>query len=139
MSYIGQHPRSYEDLVDFIVTTGDNIYPVLAHDPTDYEFELILDHFRKPFISNLAVYPTRGNHDCGFDWQRELLLNETYANWTMPYIYYKKEFKIDNNKKLGILFMDTCSLMCSNYTYNAITGEFEETIYSNSCSELDRE
>lgn len=35
----------------------------------------------------------------------------------MPSIYYKKEFEIDNGKKVGIIFADTSTLLCSNFTY----------------------
>lgn len=35
----------------------------------------------------------------------------------MPYIYYKKEFEIDNNKKIGLIFADSCTLLCSNFSY----------------------
>jgi predicted MPP superfamily phosphohydrolase len=99
------------------LTVGDNIYPKVPDAPSDEEFESILNNFKKPGLSKLPVYAVRGNHDCEFDWKRELFLNKTLPTWTMPYLYYKKEIILDNNKKLGILFVDSCTLLCSNFSF----------------------
>lgn len=72
------YPHSMDDLVDYVLTAGDNLYPDSAHHPRDDEFEQILNHFRKPNLKNIPVYAVRGNHDCEFDWKREIFLNETY-------------------------------------------------------------
>ena len=60
------------DLIDFIVTGGDNIYPLSAHNPTDKEFDDILAMFQTPHLKDLKVYAVRGNHDCEFAWDREI-------------------------------------------------------------------
>lgn len=33
------------DLIDFMITVGDNIYPAIADDPTDAEFDRMLSLF----------------------------------------------------------------------------------------------
>ena len=35
----------------------------------------------------------------------------------MPSLYYKEEFEIGNGKKLGMLFVDSSLMLCSNFTY----------------------
>lgn len=36
----------------------------------------------------------------------------------MPSLFYDKLFDIGNGKKFGVLFIDSCFLLCSNYSYN---------------------
>lgn len=38
----------------------------------------------------------------------------------MPSLYYKQEYEIGNGKKLGVVFVDSCLMLCSNFSY---TGE----------------
>lgn len=60
-------PGSSEDF-DFFTTVGDNIYPhderFVTEDEIKETMGLFLD---RPAISNLPIYPVRGNHDCYFD------------------------------------------------------------------------
>ena len=52
---------------DFITTVGDNLYPHNKHYPTKSEIEGMMNLFlQRPEISDLPVYPVRGNHDCYF-------------------------------------------------------------------------
>jgi hypothetical protein len=39
----------------------------------------------------------------------------------MPYFYYTKEIKVGKKgEKLGLLMIDSCLLICSNYSYGKI-------------------
>ena len=64
----------------------------------------------------------RGNHDCYFDINKEVELGKRYPNWNMPDLYYSKLFDIGNNKKFGVLFVDSCLALCSNYSFANGTG-----------------
>jgi hypothetical protein len=66
----------------------------------------------------LDIFPVRGNHDCVFDWQKEIDLSKRYPKWKMPTLYYKKEIDVGNGKKLGILHIDSCLMLCSSYSYS---------------------
>ena len=69
-------------------------------------------------IKDTPIYPIRGNHDCVYS--NELLLNLSLKNpmWQMPYFYYTKEIEVGKNgEKLGLLMVDSCLLICSNYSY----------------------
>jgi len=75
-----------------------------------------LSLFKKEYLRNLTVYAIRGNHDCVFDWKREIELSLTYNKWYMPSLYYKEKFEIGNGKRMGVLFIDSCLMLCSNVT-----------------------
>ena len=52
---------------DFFVTTGDNLYPIDAENPTKEEFDAMMYVFEKHHaLKELPIYPVRGNHDCYF-------------------------------------------------------------------------
>lgn len=57
---------STEDF-EFFVTVGDNLYPKVAAEPTEEEFELMFNLFERESIKDLPIYPVRGNHDCYFN------------------------------------------------------------------------
>ena len=60
-------PGSPEDF-DFFTTTGDNIYPHDERLVTEDEIKETMSLFQdRAAISNLPIYPVRGNHDCYFD------------------------------------------------------------------------
>lgn len=60
-------PGSPEDF-DFFTTTGDNIYPHDERFVTEDEIKETMGLFQdRAAISNLPIYPVRGNHDCYFD------------------------------------------------------------------------
>ena len=60
-------PGSAEDF-DFFTTTGDNIYPHDEKLVTENEMRETMNLFQdRSAISNLPIYPVRGNHDCYFD------------------------------------------------------------------------
>jgi tartrate-resistant acid phosphatase type 5 len=105
------------DNIDFFITVGDNLYPVNATNPVDSEWDIMLSLFQKPNLTDLPVYAIRGNHDCLFDWKLELELAQKYKKWYMPSLYYKKEFEIGNGKKFGVVFTDSCLMLCSNFSY----------------------
>jgi len=65
------------------------------------------------------VYAVRGNHDCEFDYSREIGLSNMYSNWYMPNVYYKHEFNIGNGKRFGMLHIDSCLMLCANFTYDS--------------------
>jgi len=75
-----------------------------------------------PYLDDLMIYAVRGNHDGYFDGQIEIDLMERYDNWYMPSLYYKKEFPVGNEKKLGVLFLDSNFVLCSEFSYANGTG-----------------
>merc|ERR1719198_616261 len=42
----------------------------------------------------------------------------------MPYFYYTKEIEVGKNgEKMGLLMIDSCFALCSNYTYGPVNGK----------------
>ena len=100
---------------------GDNLYPVNATAPTLDEINQMIGLFKRDAIKDLPVYSIRGNHDCYYDKQILLDLDRSDDQWQMPYYYFRKEIDIgDNGEKLGLLMVDSCLLLCSNYTYGPV-------------------
>ena len=100
---------------DFFVTTGDNLYPKTPAEPTQEELDTMVELFEKrEAISDLPIYPVRGNHDCYFKDQRaEIELNRRHPTWKMTDHYYEKSFKVGlNGEKFSLLQLDSCYLLC---------------------------
>ena len=68
---------------DFFITTGDNVYPLVPEEPTQDEFDKVINLFlNRDHIKNLPIYPVRGNHDCYFnDNWFEMNQSKKYPNW----------------------------------------------------------
>ena len=49
---------------DFIITTGDNLYPVIKESPSHHELLELKYLFKsRESINNLPIFPVRGNHE----------------------------------------------------------------------------
>jgi DNA repair exonuclease SbcCD nuclease subunit len=72
MNKIKGDMASPEDDIDFFVSMGDNVYPVNATNPTDDEIDQMLGLFKRDAIKDTPVYAVRGNHDCYYDKNRLL-------------------------------------------------------------------
>ena len=108
-------PGSREDF-SFFVTTGDNLYPNVAQSPTTEELDAMVGLFSnstRPAIRDLPIFPTRGNHDCYFDdMLAEVKLREKHPTWQMDGLWYEKQFEVGNGKKIALLMVDSCLLIC---------------------------
>ena len=103
-----------QDDFDFIVTTGDNIYPSVQDSPTFLEFNKIQNLFEsRTFLRNVPIYPVRGNHDAEFDKKYELEIKNQFKDWQMESVYYQSEFSVGpNGEKMMILHIDSPYLFC---------------------------
>ena len=102
---------------EFFITVGDNIYPEVADAPTDAEFQLMLSLFNRTNIADIPVWAIRGNHDADFDWTYELLLSMEQSQWMLPSLWYTKLVPSGKDgEMLGLLFVDSVLMLCSNYT-----------------------
>ena len=105
------------DAPEFFVACGDNIYPAIEDAPTQEEFNTMLSLFQRPSIASLPVYAVRGNHDTYFDWTLELKLSLQQSQWELPYFYYTRFIEAgDDGKQMGLLFVDSVLMLCSDYT-----------------------
>ncbi|CDW81744.1 acid phosphatase [Stylonychia lemnae] len=105
--------------IDFFLTMGDNLYSMNSTNPSDEDFDIMMSLFyKRDNLKDKNIYAVRGNHECYFeDDMIEVNLTKKYPNWQMPNLYYSKLFDIGNGKKLGIIFVDSCLALCSNYSF----------------------
>lgn len=105
------------DRAEFFVAVGDNIYPAIEDAPTEQEFELMLGLWNRPNLESLPTWAIRGNHDAYFNWTYELLVSMEQGNWMLPSFWYSKLIPAGpNGEFLGLLFVDSVLMTCSNYT-----------------------
>ena len=77
----------------------------------------MLSLFKRTNISSLPVYAIRGNHDSEFDWTKELQLTMDQTQCELPSFYYTKFVQAgENGEVMGMLFVDSVLMLCSNYT-----------------------
>mmetsp|Transcript_6383 Transcript_6383/g.5691 ORF Transcript_6383/g.5691 Transcript_6383/m.5691 type:complete len:123 (+) Transcript_6383:217-585(+) len=98
-----------------MMLAGDNLYATVPDAPTDEEFELMLSLLQGETMKNIDAFAVRGNHDCLFEWWKETSLTRKYSHWIMPSLYYEMKYEIGNGKKFGVLYIDSCLLLCSSY------------------------
>jgi hypothetical protein len=101
--------------IDFIMTTGDNLYVKNESYPTEAEADDMMHLFLdRPNLKNLEIWPVLGNHDCyAVDRYFEVNLTKKYPTWKFPSLYYEKQYDLGHGKKFGVLYVDSCLSICS--------------------------
>lgn len=115
-------PGSIDD-GQFFVTAGDNLYPKDGYNPTDEEFATMMTLFERENLKDMKIHAIRGNHDCYFDDNFELDKTAEFEQWEMPSFYYTKEWEVGRNgEKFGMIHLDSCLMLCANYSYAGDSG-----------------
>ena len=98
--------------IDFIATTGDNVYPSGMKDVFDWrQFELMYGVFNADGLSGKPWYPVFGNHDC--ETPKPMLdAGEIYPMWNMPSAYYNMTLELDGDDTVAMIFLDGCTISC---------------------------
>jgi len=100
---------------NFIVSTGDNIYPdgvASVHDPLwNLSFEKVFYQYplHRPW------YAVLGNHDYHQNPQAEVDYSQISGRWNMPARYYSFKKKVGPNAEALLVFIDTNPLEPSSY------------------------
>ena len=116
--------------VDFIATTGDNVYPDGMEDVFDWrQFELMYQVFDRPGLSGKPWYPVYGNHDCKNP-KTELDASEVYPMWNMHQPYYNLTLRLDNNATAVLIFLDGCTISCEQVGNDPLPGFCDEYKYT---------
>lgn len=93
--------------VDFIVSTGDNIYPAGVKSPDDplwrKTFEEVYD---LPHLKALPWYVSLGNHDYLGDVRAEIAYGGIHPRWHLPAAYYQHSFPAGGSLA-QLFFLDT--------------------------------
>jgi len=62
-----------KEKIDFMLTTGDNIYPNGIEAPGDFTYaDKVMSFLEKPNLKDIPLYVTSGNHDCYVNLDHEI-------------------------------------------------------------------
>mmetsp|Transcript_11171 Transcript_11171/g.18773 ORF Transcript_11171/g.18773 Transcript_11171/m.18773 type:complete len:385 (-) Transcript_11171:28-1182(-) len=98
-----------------MVTSGDNLYPLVPEEPTQWEFSKMMGLFEeREALKDVPVFPVRGNHDCYFNsMDVEVELAQSNPSWRFENWYYEKQFEVGpNGEKFSLLNLDSCFMLC---------------------------
>jgi len=94
--------------IDFIVTTGDNFYNEGVNSVDDPLWRSTFeDIYSQPALKDIPWYVTLGNHDYRGNIYAQIEYGKTHKNWILPHSYYSRDFRIDDQTEVRILFLDT--------------------------------
>jgi tartrate-resistant acid phosphatase type 5 len=102
---------------EFIVSTGDNIYPNGVRSTRDYNWIASFENIYTDQSLQTDWYVVLGNHDYRGDPQAEIDYSSIDRRWNMPARYYSKIFFIGEDSTNGVLlvFLDTTPFLSESY------------------------
>ncbi len=114
---------------DFIVSTGDNIYPNGVRSTMDHSWIASFENIYTAHSLQTDWYVVLGNHDYGGDPQAEIDYTKVDRRWNMPARYYSKIFYIGDDSTQGVLlvFIDTTPLLSEYYGNGKTHVEGQDT------------
>lgn len=93
--------------IDFIITTGDNIYPKGVASKWDPAWRSSFEDIYLGHSLHVNWYPVLGNHDYAGNPQAEIDYSQISRRWNMPARYYSKTYTLSDGNQLLIAFLDT--------------------------------
>jgi 3',5'-cyclic AMP phosphodiesterase CpdA len=99
----------------FIITTGDNFYPVGVFSITDLHWKESFEDIYNKEVHQLPWYPVLGNHDYGLNPQAEIQYSSISNRWKMPSRYYSVKKNIGSTNSVMIAFTDTSPFVTGYY------------------------
>jgi tartrate-resistant acid phosphatase type 5 len=114
---------------EFIVSTGDNIYPNGVRSTMDHGWIASFENIYTAHSLQTDWYVVLGNHDYGGDPQAEIDYTKVDRRWNMPARYYSKIFYIGDDSTQGVLliFIDTTPLLSEYYGNGKTHVEGQDT------------
>ncbi|HTB25026.1 MAG TPA: tartrate-resistant acid phosphatase type 5 family protein [Puia sp.] len=114
---------------EFIVSTGDNIYPNGVRSIVDHSWIASFENIYTAHSLQTDWFVVLGNHDYGGDPQAEIDYTKVDRRWNMPARYYSKVFYIGDDSTQGVLlvFIDTTPLLSEYYGNGKTHVEGQDT------------
>ncbi|MFA9187882.1 tartrate-resistant acid phosphatase type 5 family protein [Flavobacterium sp. FBOR7N2.3] len=102
---------------DFIISTGDNFYPVGVASEYDPQWKSSFEDIYTDFSLHWNWYPILGNHDYAGNPDAQVAYSKISRRWNMPARYYSETFNIngDPSQQVLIAFIDTNPLIPEFY------------------------
>jgi predicted MPP superfamily phosphohydrolase len=92
---------------DYVISTGDNIYPKGVESATDEQWERkFVNMYRKRGLTQ-PFYATLGNHDYGFDPNAQVAYSALDPQWHMPSRYYTQRLEAADGTTVQLFSLDT--------------------------------
>ncbi len=110
--------------LDFVLSTGDNLYPDgvnTVDDPkwqTSFEQIYTGDHLKAPW------YVALGNHDYHKDPKAEIAYTKKSKRWTMPDYFFTYKFTMTDGSVVRIVILDTNPFEKSYYDLAVFKNKF---------------
>jgi 3',5'-cyclic AMP phosphodiesterase CpdA len=101
--------------VQFIITTGDNFYPVGVRSTTDAHWKASFEDVYNKEKHQVPWYPVLGNHDYGANPQAEIEYSSISNRWKMPARYYTVKKNISASHSAIFAFTDTSPFVTGYY------------------------
>jgi tartrate-resistant acid phosphatase type 5 len=103
--------------IDFIISTGDNIYPKGVASEFDPRWKYSFEDIYQSFALQEDWYVVLGNHDYGSNPDAQVAYSRISSRWHMPSRYYSKKFTLngDTTQQILFLFIDTTPLVRGYY------------------------
>lgn len=102
--------------IDFIITTGDNIYPKGVASAQDPAWKSSFEDIYTAHSLHVNWYPVLGNHDYAGNPQAEIDYSKVSRRWNLPARYYSKTYKLGDGATLLMAFLDTSPFELGYYS-----------------------
>ena len=101
--------------IQFVITTGDNFYPVGVSDIKDAHWQLSYENIYLKDSLPVKWFPVLGNHDYQSNPQAEIEYSTVNNQWNMPGRFYSINRKISADIAALFLFTDTSPFVTEYY------------------------
>jgi tartrate-resistant acid phosphatase type 5 len=114
---------------EFIVSTGDNIYPNGVRSTRDHNWIASFEDIYTAQSLQTDWWVVLGNHDYRGDPQAEIDYSAVDRRWNLPARYYSKTFFIGEDSTNGVLliFLDTTPFLSESYIGDKIHVQGQDT------------
>jgi hypothetical protein len=114
---------------EFIVSTGDNIYPNGVRSTRDHNWIASFEDIYTAQSLQTDWWVVLGNHDYRGDPQAEIDYSAVDRRWNMPARYYAKTFYIGEDSTNGVLmvFIDTSPFLSESYLGDKMHVQGQDT------------
>lgn len=93
--------------VQFVITTGDNFYPIGVSSVTDVHWQRSFENVYIYDSLPVKWYPVLGNHDYMANPQAQIDYSANSSRWTMPARYHALKQKVSGLDSVLLVFADT--------------------------------